>query len=109
MGSNYRNRNIEATRVEMSPETGAEAHAERDSGSRTGEAIATFDLAAVRRFADLAVEGLSDAREEIDALNVYPVPDGFREIGRVGARAGGSPAVTVDGAAYEGVAGHTHF
>ncbi|MCW2786766.1 MAG: Dak phosphatase [Marmoricola sp.] len=46
-----------------------------ESGTR-GEAIATFDLAAVRRFADLAVEGLSAAREEIDALNVYPVPDG---------------------------------
>ena len=45
------------------------------TGTR-GEAIATFDLAAVRRFADLAVQGLSDAREEIDALNVYPVPDG---------------------------------
>jgi DAK2 domain fusion protein YloV len=38
--------------------------------------IATFDLAAVRRFAHLAVQGLSAAREEIDALNVYPVPDG---------------------------------
>ena len=38
--------------------------------------VATFDLEAVCRFADLAVEGLSAAREEIDALNVYPVPDG---------------------------------
>ena len=38
--------------------------------------VATFDLEAVRRFADLAVEGLAAAREEIDALNVYPVPDG---------------------------------
>jgi uncharacterized protein len=47
------------------------------SGSRTaGERIATFDLEAVRRFADLSVQGLSEAREEIDALNVYPVPDG---------------------------------
>ena len=45
------------------------------TGTR-GEAIATFDLGAVRRFADLAVQGLSAAREEIDALNVYPVPDG---------------------------------
>ncbi|MFL6023263.1 MAG: DAK2 domain-containing protein [Marmoricola sp.] len=45
------------------------------TGTR-GEAIATFDLGAVRRFADLSVEGLSAAREEIDALNVYPVPDG---------------------------------
>lgn len=50
---------------------------ETDSAGRaSGETIATFDLAAVRRFADLAVEGLSEAREEIDALNVYPVPDG---------------------------------
>ncbi len=38
--------------------------------------VATFDLDVVRRFADLAVEGLAAAREEIDALNVYPVPDG---------------------------------
>ena len=45
------------------------------TGTR-GEAIATFDLGAVVRFADLAVQGLSAAREEIDALNVYPVPDG---------------------------------
>ncbi|MET3960551.1 DAK2 domain fusion protein YloV [Marmoricola sp. OAE513] len=45
------------------------------AGTR-GEQIATFDLGTVRRFADLAVEGLSAAREEIDALNVYPVPDG---------------------------------
>lgn len=41
-----------------------------------GEPIATFDLGTVSRFADLAVAGLSAAREEIDALNVYPVPDG---------------------------------
>lgn len=46
------------------------------SASTRGEAIATFDLGAVRRFADLSVEGLAAAREEIDALNVYPVPDG---------------------------------
>ncbi|HEX4189682.1 MAG TPA: DAK2 domain-containing protein [Marmoricola sp.] len=45
------------------------------AGTR-GEQIATFDLGAVRRFSELAVEGLSTAREEIDALNVYPVPDG---------------------------------
>jgi uncharacterized protein len=50
--------------------------AETGSGTRTGEQIATFDLAAVRRFAALSVEALSEAREEIDALNVYPVPDG---------------------------------
>ncbi len=28
------------------------------------------------RFADVALAALADAREEIDALNVYPVPDG---------------------------------
>jgi DAK2 domain fusion protein YloV len=51
--------------------------ADTDSGTRaSGEAIATFDLTTVRRFAQLAVQGLSEAREEIDALNVYPVPDG---------------------------------
>lgn len=52
---------------------------ERGRGMGTGtrgEAIATFDLETVRRFSDLAVQGLSAAREEIDALNVYPVPDG---------------------------------
>ncbi|ROR92179.1 DAK2 domain-containing protein [Nocardioides aurantiacus] len=38
--------------------------------------VATFDLVTVRRFADLAVEALGAAREEVDALNVYPVPDG---------------------------------
>jgi DAK2 domain fusion protein YloV len=38
--------------------------------------VATFDLAVLLRFADLAVQGLGAAREEIDALNVYPVPDG---------------------------------
>jgi DAK2 domain fusion protein YloV len=38
--------------------------------------VATFDLDVVVRFADLVVTGLAEAREEIDALNVYPVPDG---------------------------------
>jgi DAK2 domain fusion protein YloV len=32
--------------------------------------------AVVRRFVEVAVDALADAREEIDALNVYPVPDG---------------------------------
>ena len=40
------------------------------------EAVATFDLSTLLRFAELAVAALGDAREEIDALNVYPVPDG---------------------------------
>ncbi len=38
--------------------------------------VATFDLDVVRRFAAMVVDGLAAAREEIDALNVYPVPDG---------------------------------
>jgi uncharacterized protein len=41
-----------------------------------GEGVATFDLTTVLRFADLALTALGEAREEIDALNVYPVPDG---------------------------------
>ena len=28
------------------------------------------------RFVDIATDALAEAREEIDALNVYPVPDG---------------------------------
>jgi DAK2 domain fusion protein YloV len=35
-----------------------------------------IDLAAVLRFVDLAADALAGAKEEIDALNVYPVPDG---------------------------------
>ncbi|WP_121252238.1 DAK2 domain-containing protein [Nocardioides ferulae] len=36
----------------------------------------TFALPVVLRFVDVAVDALAEAREEIDALNVYPVPDG---------------------------------
>ena len=43
---------------------------------QAGSEVATFDLDVVRRFAGLVVDELSSAREEIDALNVYPVPDG---------------------------------
>ena len=39
----------------------------------TGDTIAA---ATVLRFVDLACDALAAAREEIDALNVYPVPDG---------------------------------
>jgi len=39
-----------------------------------------------------------------------PLPEGFRPIGRVAARGDADARlVTVDGAVYEGVAGHTHF
>src|SRR5688500_12997089 len=40
------------------------------------EAAATFDLPTVLRFSEIALAALAAAREEIDALNVYPVPDG---------------------------------
>lgn len=40
------------------------------------EAASTFDLDVFLRFARLATERLGEAREEINALNVYPVPDG---------------------------------
>lgn len=35
-----------------------------------------INLAVVLRFVDVATDALAEAREEIDALNVYPVPDG---------------------------------
>jgi DAK2 domain fusion protein YloV len=35
-----------------------------------------IELATVLSFVDIAVDALASAREEIDALNVYPVPDG---------------------------------
>ena len=36
----------------------------------------TISLSVVLRFVDIATDALASAREEIDALNVYPVPDG---------------------------------
>lgn len=47
-----------------------------EAPSASEAAAATFTLEALHRFAELAQEGLAQAREEIDALNVYPVPDG---------------------------------
>jgi len=44
-----------------------------DAVSRSG---GTVDVAVVQRFVDVTVDALAEAREEIDALNVYPVPDG---------------------------------
>ena len=41
-----------------------------------GEAAATLDLPTVLKFSELALAALAAAREEIDALNIYPVPDG---------------------------------
>src|SRR5688572_18761049 len=36
----------------------------------------SITLDVVLRFVDIATDALADAREEIDALNVFPVPDG---------------------------------
>lgn len=36
----------------------------------------SIELTTVLRFVDVATDALREAREEIDALNVYPVPDG---------------------------------
>lgn len=36
----------------------------------------SVEVALLLRWCDLTLAGLGDAREEIDALNVYPVPDG---------------------------------
>lgn len=38
--------------------------------------LETLDAPAVRTWCRLALSALGQAREEIDALNVYPVPDG---------------------------------
>jgi dihydroxyacetone kinase-like predicted kinase len=46
------------------------------SAAEPVRAAAAFDLPTVLRFAELALAALGAAREEIDALNVYPVPDG---------------------------------
>jgi len=46
------------------------------AGSPPRGAEGGIALEAVLRFTDIAVDALGDAREEIDALNVYPVPDG---------------------------------
>ena len=41
-----------------------------------GPVLEVIDVAAARRWAVSALAGLGRAREEIDALNVFPVPDG---------------------------------
>ena len=43
-----------------------------DGSTRSG----SIELGVVLRFVDIAADALAEAREEIDALNVYPVPDG---------------------------------
>ncbi|MFC4533619.1 DAK2 domain-containing protein [Sphaerisporangium dianthi] len=41
-----------------------------------GEALQTLDALAVRRWSRLCADALGGVRAEIDALNVFPVPDG---------------------------------
>ncbi|WP_084596444.1 DAK2 domain-containing protein [Nocardioides aequoreus] len=49
---------------------------EGTTGTGAPGAVATFDLAMLTAYADLAVAQAAATREEVDALNVYPVPDG---------------------------------
>jgi DAK2 domain fusion protein YloV len=44
--------------------------------SEPGTVGSGIQVATVLRFVDIAVDALAGAQEEIDALNVYPVPDG---------------------------------
>ncbi|NBM17114.1 DAK2 domain-containing protein [Streptomyces sp. GC420] len=44
--------------------------------SRRTQVAQTLDAVAVRTWCSLALDALGRAREEIDAINVYPVPDG---------------------------------
>ncbi|MGA9344334.1 MAG: DAK2 domain-containing protein, partial [Nocardioidaceae bacterium] len=46
------------------------------SGGSSGDAVAAVALALLEHWCDVTLEALGVAREEIDALNVYPVPDG---------------------------------
>ena len=45
-------------------------------GGASGDAVAALALALLEHWCDVTLEALGVAREEIDALNVYPVPDG---------------------------------
>ncbi|TYL51591.1 DAK2 domain-containing protein [Nocardioides sp. BGMRC 2183] len=64
----------------MEAATGEGAHAQGETGSAPASGAAEepgrLAVASVLRFVDIAVDALAVAREEIDALNVYPVPDG---------------------------------
>ncbi|TIC88189.1 DAK2 domain-containing protein [Nocardioides sp. GY 10113] len=49
---------------------------ERGVGATTPADAEPFSLPILLRFVDVAVDAMAAAREEIDGLNVYPVPDG---------------------------------
>jgi fatty acid kinase len=57
-------------------DTSAETDPEAAAGATAQRSRRPIELAAMLRFADRATDELAAAREEIDALNVYPVPDG---------------------------------
>ncbi|GAA3674394.1 DAK2 domain-containing protein [Nocardioides ginsengisoli] len=48
----------------------------REEAQAAGPGRSGIALESVVRFVDIAVDALAEAREEVDALNVYPVPDG---------------------------------
>lgn len=47
-----------------------------DERTVPGQGRSGIALSSVVRFVDIAVDALAGAREEVDALNVFPVPDG---------------------------------
>ncbi|MGL5824298.1 MAG: DAK2 domain-containing protein, partial [Nocardioides sp.] len=57
--------------METVPDPGVSTPGSRVPGSR----VPSIELPVVVRFVDLATDALAAAREEIDALNVYPIPD----------------------------------
>lgn len=58
------------------PREGTEGTEGTASPGGEAGAVATFDLDVLVAYADLAVARAASTREEVDALNVYPVPDG---------------------------------
>jgi DAK2 domain fusion protein YloV len=56
--------------------TSYDQHTHRESTAAMEHVTHGITLDGVARFVEIATDALSSAREEIDALNVYPVPDG---------------------------------
>ena len=54
----------------------AASHVRQLKEAQVPQVPQTFDALAVRTWCGLALEALGRAREEIDAINVYPVADG---------------------------------
>lgn len=54
----------------------AASHVQQLKEAQVPQVPQTFDAVAVRTWCGLALEALGRAREEIDAINVYPVADG---------------------------------